>query len=90
VGQTAIESERRQQVDDDVVVIAGVEGDIIATGLDHRLDDVNRLVAVEGGDLHADDFRDLRKLAPEAGGECASADRRLEVKTDEGDFPGER
>ncbi len=41
------ESERRQQIQNDIVVVARVEGDVFASGFGDSPDDVQRLVAVE-------------------------------------------
>jgi hypothetical protein len=49
----------------DAVVVAGVERDVIASGLDHRADDIERLVAVERRDLDGDDVVDFGEAAPE-------------------------
>jgi hypothetical protein len=49
------DAERQQQVEDDVVVVAGIERDAVdRLRLDEAADDVERVVAVEGGGLDGD------------------------------------
>ena len=55
----------------------------LAAARRERAHDVERLVAVERGDLDRDDRLDLEEAAPEALVEEAPADRRLEVEPDE-------
>ena len=49
----------------DVVVVAGVQGDVVPARLGDGADHVERLVAVERRDLDRDDVRDLREPPPE-------------------------
>ncbi len=51
------------EVGDDGVVVAGVEGDVVPAGVDDGADHVERLVAVERGDLDGDDVGDLGEAA---------------------------
>ena len=83
------EAERRQQVEHDVVVVAGVEGDVVAAGLGDGADHVERLVAVERGDLDRDDALDLGEPPPERDRSSRPAHGRLEVEADERDHPGD-
>ena len=79
----ALEAERRHQVGDDVVVVARVERDVVAAGVDDRADDVERLVAVEGRDLDRDHALDLGEAPPEGVRERPAADGRLQVEADD-------
>ena len=73
-----------EKVDDDVVVVAGVEGDLPAPGGEGgRPDQLEGLVAVEGRALDGDDVFDRADLLPLIVGEHPPADRRLEVKADD-------
>ena len=56
---------RREQIQDDVVIVAGVKGDVVALGLDHGADHVQRLIAIERRDFDGDDIFDLGKAPPE-------------------------
>jgi hypothetical protein len=51
--------------------------------LDDRPDYVQGLVTIEGRDFDGDDPGDLRELAPELVGQESSADRGLEIETNE-------
>ena len=76
--------ERRDQVEDDVVVVAGVERDaLLGARRDHAADDVERAVAVERRDLDRDDVVDRGEAGPERGAEVEPADRRLQVEADQ-------
>ena len=83
------EAERREQVGDDVVVVAGVERDVVAPGLGDGPDDVERLVAVERRDLDRDDVLDLGEAPPERVRQQPAAHRGLEVEADERDDLGD-
>lgn len=76
----ACKSIRREEIGHDVVVVAGVERDIITSGLDHGANDVDGLVAVERRDLDGDDVFDLREATPERVAQHASADAGLKIK----------
>ena len=60
----ALESKRRDQVHDDVVVIAGVERDVLAGGIDNSSDHIKRLVAIEWGNLYGDHIFDFSEAPP--------------------------
>ncbi len=77
---------RRQEVEQDVVVVAGVERDLVGpSGLRHGAEHVERLVPVERRDFDGDDVRDLGERAPEIDGQHPPTDGRLEVEPDERD-----
>ena len=59
------EAEWCDQVHDDVVVIAGVEGDIVAARFGDGAHHIQSLVSVEGSDLDGDDIVNFRKSPPE-------------------------
>lgn len=61
----AVEAKRREKIDHDAVVVAGVEHDIVAPGLDHGADDVDGLVAAERRDFDSHDVFDFHKTTPE-------------------------
>ena len=77
------ESERGHEVRDDGIVVAGVQRDVVATGVDDGADDVERLVAIERRDLDGDDARDLGEAAPERVAQRTAAYRRLQVEADD-------
>ena len=77
-------SERRHQVEHDVVVVSGVERDAVsAPAADHAADDVERAVAVERRDLDRHDLFDLGETAPEIRRQWNAADGGLQVEADE-------
>ncbi len=83
--------ERREQVEHDVVVVAGVERDAVGgAGLDHAAHHVERAVAVERRDLDGDDVLDRREAAPERHRQHEAADRRLQIEADQRDFARDR
>ena len=80
---------RSEEVQDDVVVVAGVEGDVGPAGVGDGADDVEGLVAVEGGNLDGQNVGDFGEASPEGVGEDSAADGGLEVEADEGDTVGD-
>ena len=80
---TDLKNEWREKIQDDVVVVAGVKGDVTA-----RLGDganyVERLITIKRSDFDGDDVFDFGKLSPEVVGENAAADRGLKIKADDG------
>ena len=85
----AAEAKRREQIHDDVVVVAGIEGDILAAGRTDGANDVERLVAVERRDLDRHHLGNLGKRAPEPMRKDASAHGRLQVEPDQRDLAGD-
>ena len=79
--------ERRQQVEDDVIVVARVQSDPVrGASLDHAANEGERLVPVERRHLDRDHVFDGGEAAPEGGGQDAAADGRLQIKTDQRNF----
>ena len=79
--------ERQHQVEQDVVVVAGVERDAVERARRrHAAQHVERAVAVERRDLDGDDVVDGGEAAPEIGAEDDAADRRLQVEADQRNF----
>lgn len=77
------EGERAQEVGDDGIIVAGVEGDVVATGVDHRADDLEGLVAIKRSDFDREDVFDGSEAGPKIEGEDAATDSGLEVEADE-------
>ena len=77
-----------EQIDDDTVVISGVERDLVLSpGFSQRPHDVERVVAVEGRDFRCYDLGNLKERAPELVVQDDTADRGLKIKTkDRNDF----
>src|SRR5262245_36158329 len=71
-----VKGKRSEQIQNNVVVVAGVEGDV-ATGFGDGADDVEGLIAIEGSNFYGDDVFDLCELAPEFVGENAATDGGL-------------
>lgn len=87
---SAFDLERSDEVVDDVVVVAGVEGDLVgAAGGGDAAEDIDGLIAIEGGHFDGDDVFDFGEAPPEGIGQKASADGGLEVEADDGDDLGD-
>ena len=83
--------ERQHQVEQDVIVIAGIERDAVErAGRRHAAQHVERPVAVERRDLDGDDVVDRSEAAPEIGAEDDAADRRLQIEADQRDLARHR
>src|SRR5437867_9883802 len=82
---TLLHGERRREIPDDIVVVPGVQRDVVAAGLTDRAHDVESLVAIEGRDFDRPQIRNLRELAPKRIIEYAPANGGLEIKTEERD-----
>src|SRR5690242_4101700 len=73
-----------EEIDEDVVVIACIECDLLcATGLHNRTNHIKCLVSVERRDLDGHNVIDLRELPPEFEGQNTSAYRWLQIKTND-------
>src|SRR5690606_16288680 len=88
VGST--KPEGRHEIEDDLIVVPGVERDVLASRRDDRPHDVERPVAIEAGDLDRDDVLDLGEAAPKGVRQLAPADRRLEIEAEDRDDLGDR
>ena len=75
--------EGREQVEHDLVVVAGVERDVRAARIRDGAQHVERLIAIERRDLDRDHLRNLGEAAPELVAEHAPADRRLQVESEQ-------
>ena len=84
------EAIRREKVEEDVVVVAGVEGDVVAAGFGDCANHIDGLVAAEGGDFDRGDILDFGEASPEGVGEGTSAGAGLKIKTDEREDFGNR
>ena len=80
-----VESKRRQQIHHDVVVVAGVEREVVAACLSHGANDVESLVTVERGDFDGNRIVNLREASPERTGQQPAAGGGLKVETDQRD-----
>ncbi len=78
-----LEAVGRNQIQNDVVVVPRVEGDVVAPGLRDRADHVERLVAIERRDLDGCDVLQLCEPPPERVRQRPAAHRRLKVETDQ-------
>jgi hypothetical protein len=80
-----------QQVEHDVVVVAGVERDaLLGAGGDDTTHHVERAVAVEGRHLHRHHVVDGREALPEGHRQRDAAHRRLQVEADQRHHCGHR
>ena len=71
------ETKRRQQIQHNVVIIARVEGDVLTPCVSHGSDNLQRVVAIEGGDLDRHDIFDFREPRPKRVGQAPPAHRLL-------------
>src|SRR5690606_23159799 len=58
-GRSGGEGEGGEEIGDDVVVVSGVESDVVASGFEGGADDVDAVVAVERSDLDGNDVGDF-------------------------------
>src|SRR5450432_2216190 len=72
-----------QQVDEDAVVVAGVQGNVFAACVGHGPDDVQRAIAVEWSDLDCPHAFDLGEGAPEGVAERPSSHAGLEIEAEQ-------
>src|SRR5215468_11426058 len=78
-----------QQIDHDIVVIAGVKRDFVTSAaVSQRARHIQCSITIERRDLYSRDVFDLEELAPEAVIQRPPADRRLQVETAEGNDLG--
>src|SRR5262249_29544734 len=79
--------ERCQEIEHDMVVVAGVERDtFLSFRGDDTANDIEGGVAVERRDLDRDHIVDRRETSPEPAAECDAAHGRLQVETDQRHF----
>src|SRR5947208_3348568 len=91
-GEAALaQVERQCEVEQDVVVIASIKRYSIecACGRD-AAQHIERAVAIERRDLDGDDIVDQREAPPELGAEDDTTDCRLQIKSDQRNFAGDR
>ena len=78
------EAPGRDQIEQDVIVVAGVEGHaILGAGFHDTPHHVQRAVAVEGRDLDRHHVLQCGEAAPEGGTQHHTAHRRLQVEADQ-------
>src|SRR3954470_7525109 len=76
-------TERRDQIDHDVVIVAGVKRDVVAPAFNRGANHVNRLIPIEWRDFDRDDVFDLRKSPPKGIAQETATGGRLQIKTDD-------
>ena len=83
--------ERQRQIEQDVVVVAGIERDAVErAGSGDAAQHVERAIAVERRDLDGDDIVDRGKAPPEIRAQDHAADRRLQIEADQRNFARDR
>ena len=79
--------ERQREIEQDVVVIAGIERDAVErAGGGDAAQHIERAVAVERRDLDGDDIVDRCKAPPEIRAQDDAADRGLQIEADQRNF----
>src|SRR5436305_7645194 len=74
--------ERQREVEQDVIVIAGIERNAIERARSgYAAQHVQRAIAIKRSNLDGDDVVDLRKAAAELRAQYHAADRRLKIKS---------
>ena len=81
---------RREQVAEDVIVVAGIQGDVVAPRFADGTNDIECPIAIERRDLHGPEIRNVRQLTPERVVQHAATDGRLEVEPEERHHVGDR
>src|SRR6056297_1321361 len=75
--------ERRHEIEDDVVIVAGIEGDaLLGSCRDDPAQYVERTITVERRYLDADHVLNLAEPAPEVGRQRAPSDRGLKIEAE--------
>src|SRR5947209_2173808 len=82
-GEGANKSERREQIHDNVVVVARIERDVVPTCFNHCPDHVLRLIPIERRDLDRHDIVDLDQSAPKRKWQHRPAQLRIQVKAEQ-------
>ena len=59
-----LESKRGDQIHHDVVVVSRVDCDIVTASFDDGANHIDRLIAIERGDLDRDDILNFREFPP--------------------------
>src|SRR3982751_5434236 len=86
----ALGAERQSEIEHDMIVVARVERHPIAgTGGSDTMYDVERVVAVEGRHLDADDVVDPGEFPPERFAEGYPTDGGLQIEADHRNFGGD-
>lgn len=85
-----VESMRREKIEDDVIIVARVECDVIAAGFGNGADHIKCAVSIKGGDLDRDHRREFREAPPKRIRQHASAGRGLEIETEDGQHISDR
>src|SRR6476620_8150044 len=81
---------RRKKVAHDVVVVASVEGDVVAATFGYGANDGECAVAIKGGDFDGAHIWDVAEVTPEFIGEFDAADGGLQVEAKNVDDAGNR
>ena len=76
------------EVHHDIVIVSGIEGDVLPSRLGHRAQHIQGVVAVEGRELDGDHLGKLHEAAPEPIGQLPAADGRLQVEAEHRGDPG--
>src|SRR6266851_9511462 len=80
-----------QQIKENMVIIAGVQGDLVgATRVRYRPHHIEGLIAVERRNLYGDNVLDFCQLAPKLVRQDASANTALQIKPDHRNNRGNR
>src|ERR1700722_1869447 len=83
--------ERQREVEQDVVVIAGIERDAVERACgDNAAQHIERAVAVERRDLDGDHIVDGSETLPEIRAQNYATDRRLQIKPDQRNLASHR
>src|SRR5215472_18626408 len=81
----AAEFESCQQVADDVVIVPGIEGDVVgASTVDHRAHYLLSLIAIEGRNFDGNNLVNFCEPTPKVITQDAAAHGRLQIKSDDG------
>src|SRR5262245_47858278 len=78
-----METEWREEISNDGVIVAGVECNVVAPGFSNGADHINRLIAVERRNLDGDDIFDRRQPLPEGMREQTASRCRLQIESEQ-------
>lgn len=83
-GPRHVEAVRGQQIGYDIVIVAGIQGDLVPAGRKRNAaDQVDALIAVKAGAFHGSDIGDIRRRAPIVKGQPPSAAGRLQIEAND-------
>src|SRR4051812_45842764 len=73
----------RQEIEDDIIIVTGIERNVIAARFSHGPHDIQRLITIEWRNLDRHNLVNLGKSTPKTERQNAPAHRRLQIESDQ-------